>query len=65
MNLEPYNRINPCGFSGLQVAQLRDLVDNAPALETVETELMQALCEQLDYDPTTLSIETQLPNLSE
>ncbi len=25
MNLEPFGRINPCGLSGLQVTQLRDL----------------------------------------
>ena len=25
MNLEPFSRINPCGYEGLQVTQLRDL----------------------------------------
>ncbi|MGV6817883.1 MAG: lipoyl(octanoyl) transferase LipB [Thiotrichales bacterium] len=25
MNLEPFSRINPCGFAGLKVTQLRDL----------------------------------------
>jgi lipoyl(octanoyl) transferase len=61
MDIEPYGRINPCGFSGLAVAQLRDLVDNAPALETVEPQLTQALCAQLDYDPASLIVETTLP----
>jgi lipoyl(octanoyl) transferase len=61
MDLEPYARINPCGFSGLAVAQLRDLVDNVPLLETVEGQLIQALCEQLDYDPQAFAIATQLP----
>lgn len=61
MDLEPYARINPCGFSGLAVAQLRDLVDGTPTLDTVETQLTQALCAQLDYDPTTLQFETKLP----
>ena len=61
MDLEPYARINPCGFSGLAVAQLRDLVDTVPVLETVEEQLTQALCAQLDYDPKSLAIETQLP----
>jgi lipoyl(octanoyl) transferase len=26
MDLEPFGRINPCGFRGLQVTQLRDLI---------------------------------------
>ncbi|MFT3929633.1 MAG: lipoyl(octanoyl) transferase LipB [Spongiibacteraceae bacterium] len=63
MDLEPYGRINPCGFSGLAVAQLRDLVDNVPTLETVEKQLLQSLCEKLDYDPHTLIFETELPAL--
>ncbi len=61
MDLEPYARINPCGFSGLAVAQLRDLVDNVPPLETVEKQLLQSLCVQLDYDPANLTVETKLP----
>lgn len=61
MDLEPYARINPCGFSGLAVAQLRDLVDNVPPLETVEKQLFAALCAQLDYDANTLLFETKLP----
>lgn len=61
MDLEPYARINPCGFSGLAVTQLRDLVDNVPTLETVEKQLLQSLCAKLDYDPTTLVFDTKLP----
>lgn len=61
MDLEPYARINPCGFSGLAVAQLRDLVDSTPTLETVEAQLTKALCAQLDYDATNLLFETKLP----
>lgn len=61
MDLEPYARINPCGFSGLAVTQLRDLVDNVPTLETVEKQLLDTLCSQLDYDPSTLVVETKLP----
>jgi len=62
MDLEPYARINPCGFSGLQVAQMRDLTDPVPAIEALEQQLSDALCGQLDYDPQTVLIEHQLPN---
>lgn len=62
MDLEPYARINPCGFSGLQVAQMRDLVATVPTLETLEEQLSAALCAQLDYDPQTVIVEDKLPN---
>ena len=62
MDLEPYARINPCGFSGLQVAQMRDLIEPVPPIEILEQQLSDALCAQLDYDPNTVSIEKQLPN---
>ena len=29
MDLEPFGRINPCGYAGLEVTQLRDLVNTA------------------------------------
>lgn len=61
MDLEPYARINPCGFSGLQVAQMRDLVNPLPSLDTLEQQLSAALCAQLDYDPQTVLIESKLP----
>lgn len=61
MDLEPYARINPCGFSGLAVTQLRDLVDSVPTLEVVEEQLIQTLCAQLDYDSQKLAIESKLP----
>jgi len=61
MDLEPFARINPCGFSGLQVAQMRDLIADVPALETLEEQLRAELCAQLDYDPQTVLIEQTLP----
>jgi len=61
MDLEPFARINPCGFSGLEVAQLRDLVSAVPTLEALELQLRDALCAQLDYDPRTLLVEHTLP----
>lgn len=31
MDLEPFSRINPCGYAGLQCTQLRDLLAEPPA----------------------------------
>jgi lipoyl(octanoyl) transferase len=61
MDLEPFGRINPCGFSGLQVTQMREWNAAVPALAALEKELLAALCAELDYDPATLRTETQLP----
>lgn len=47
MDLEPFGRINPCGFAGMAVTQLSDL---APAsVPEVEERLAQQLAEQLGY----------------
>ncbi len=47
MDLEPFQRINPCGYAGLRVTQLSAL---APAtVAEVEDRLLASLAEQLDY----------------
>ena len=46
MDLEPFRRINPCGFSGLEVTQLADLGVAAP-LDTVAEDLERALLGEL------------------
>lgn len=50
MDLEPFSRINPCGFEGLQVTQLSAFGD--ATLEAVETALIQQLKGQLGYSET-------------
>ena len=46
MDLEPFSRINPCGYQGLEVTQLSDLVDR-PDFGDVETRLLAHLQQQL------------------
>jgi lipoyl(octanoyl) transferase len=46
MDLEPFQRINPCGFSGLEVTQLADLGVAVP-FDTVADDLEQALLAEL------------------
>ncbi len=53
MDLEPFRRINPCGFSGLEVTQLADL-GVARAMDTVMDDLEQALLAELQ-DPASLA----------
>lgn len=48
MDLEPFSRINPCGFAGLRVIRLSDLAElEFPA---VESHLVREFAEQLGYD---------------
>lgn len=48
MDLEPFQRINPCGFSGLEVIQLADLTKNVQ-IKQVEQQLIEAFCQNLNY----------------
>jgi lipoyl(octanoyl) transferase len=61
MDLEPFARINPCGFSGLRVTQLQDVLQPVPPLAVLEQQLATALCAQLAYDPQTVTVEHRLP----
>jgi lipoyl(octanoyl) transferase len=61
MDLEPFGRINPCGFSGLQVTQMRDHAAALPPLPQLQQQLLDKLCGQLDYDPHTVQVEQTLP----
>jgi len=50
MDLAPYQRINPCGFEGLQVSQLLDL--GGPSnFAVVRTALVNALSRQFSLQP--------------
>ena len=46
MDLEPFSRINPCGYQGLEVTQLSDLADVAD-FNAVEKRLLSHLQHQL------------------
>lgn len=48
MDLSPYNRINPCGYAGLEATQVADL-GGPQDLERVGTDLVTAFCRVLRY----------------
>ena len=51
MDLSPFSDINPCGYEGMPVTQLKDLLGaDCPALHKVKTELHAHLCRQLGYN---------------
>ncbi len=51
MDLEPFKRINPCGYEGLQMTQLADLLppDAMPELSVIEARLLDHLASYLGY----------------
>jgi len=60
MDLEPFGRINPCGFPGLEVTQLVSFT--AVTVEQVEERLVRALAGQLGYGSVTSPVgERDLP----
>ncbi len=48
MDLSPFLLINPCGYAGLEMAQLSDYVDS-PKLEQVAEQLSGILAQRLNY----------------
>ena len=61
MDLEPFHRINPCGYQGLQVVSLADL-GGPTGTEQVKPVLLKHLAEQFGL---ALQHETTLPDLTE
>jgi lipoyl(octanoyl) transferase len=51
MDLGPFRRINPCGYAGMPVTQLADLIEHAPpTLVKVQAKLHHHLLSQLGYN---------------
>ncbi len=50
MDLEPFHRINPCGYKGLAVTQMVDLGVSSP-IDVIEDVLIAALCRQFAFTP--------------
>lgn len=49
MDMSPFWRINPCGYAGLKMIQLKELLEAPPLLDEVAQRLEQALRERLGY----------------
>ncbi|VAW93870.1 Octanoate-[acyl-carrier-protein]-protein-N-octanoyltransferase [hydrothermal vent metagenome] len=50
MDLLPFNSINPCGYEGMQVTQIKDLIASPPDMDAVKTGLHRHLCQHLGYN---------------
>lgn len=50
MDMEPFQRINPCGYQGLKMIQLADF-GQKPPLQEVQQRWVAAFCQQLALSP--------------
>jgi lipoyl(octanoyl) transferase len=49
MDLEPFGRINPCGYAGMRMTQLADLVAGPIAFAEVSARMREQLAKHLGY----------------
>ena len=58
MDLSPFQDINPCGYHGMAVTQLTDLIEHAekPIIEAIAPQLHDHLCRELGYNASSLRI---------
>lgn len=54
MDLSPFQRINPCGYQGLRMTQVCDLVSKAPTLGEVQGQLVAEFTRKLGYETCTM-----------
>ena len=48
MNLEPFDRINPCGYEGLEITQLADYIENVD-FDIITVQWLNKLQQQFNY----------------
>jgi lipoyl(octanoyl) transferase len=54
MDLSPFLQINPCGYQGLAMTQIKDLLSNPPSLDQVQQQLVREFALKLGYEPCTM-----------
>lgn len=57
MDLEPFERINPCGFAGLRATSMAELLGRPMTVDEVQPLLLKALLDELGYGSSRLVTE--------
>ena len=52
MDMSPFQQINPCGYEGLAVTQLKDLSE-LPDFKDTEQQLLKKICQQFEIEKVT------------
>jgi lipoyl(octanoyl) transferase len=58
MDLEPFERINPCGYKGLKMTQLASWLDS-PDISVIKLQWLTAFCIRYNLDPVERNEDTQ------
>ena len=61
MDLSPFQQINPCGYEGMQVTQVKDLKENSDMLQ-IKLDLITLLSKQLGYKEKNIQFTSSLPS---
>jgi lipoyl(octanoyl) transferase len=54
MDLTPFSRINPCGYQGLPMTQMREFLDSPPDFSDVQLRLAEQFAQNLGYESCTI-----------
>lgn len=57
MDLMPFHRINPCGYAGMTMTQLSDLLSPVPNMDQVADTLLNALLDAIPTMPETIQVQ--------
>lgn len=49
MDMEPFQRINPCGYAGMAVTSLREALGQKPDMQALRDQLVSEIVSQLGY----------------
>lgn len=55
MDLAPFLRINPCGYQGLAMTQMQDLLSQSVAIGDVQQQLIQQFAQKLVFETCTIA----------
>ena len=66
LDLEPFQRINPCGYPGLTMTRLKDLLpeDEMPSLDVLSEQLLDKLAANLGYQSWSYKTPDVLPGVA-
>jgi lipoyl(octanoyl) transferase len=62
MDMEPFQRINPCGYIGMDVTSIAQQRGDTPTVEVVGTQLAKQIAVQLGYNADHVLIDSNLPH---
>lgn len=61
MDLEPFHRINPCGYADMEMAQINEFIEQ-PDFEHIQQQLLTQLLDKLSYNQHSVTHESWTPS---